>query len=106
MVDKMRYLLAEGGFELRQWASNDLSIITHLPSEVRLDSSELWLSHSHCQSDTLVYRHRTVEYSVATMRNIYKVLASQYDSLGYIVPYTTRAKATQVLHQPRDGPPQ
>ncbi|XP_036000189.1 uncharacterized protein LOC118564903 [Fundulus heteroclitus] len=26
------------------------------------------------------------------MRNIYKVLASQYDPLGYILPYTTRAK--------------
>lgn len=26
------------------------------------------------------------------MRHIYKVLASQYDPLGYIVPYTTRAK--------------
>lgn len=26
------------------------------------------------------------------MRSIYKVLASQYDPLGYIVPYTTRAK--------------
>lgn len=26
------------------------------------------------------------------MRNVYKVLASQYDPLGYILPYTTRAK--------------
>lgn len=26
------------------------------------------------------------------MRNIYKVLALQYDPLGYILPYTTRAK--------------
>lgn len=33
-----------------------------------------------------------VDCSVATMRNIYKVLASQYDPLGYIIPYTTRAK--------------
>lgn len=30
--------------------------------------------------------------STVTLRNIYKVLASQYDPLGYIVPYTTRAK--------------
>lgn len=26
------------------------------------------------------------------MRSIYRVLASQYDPLGYIIPYTTRAK--------------
>ena len=26
------------------------------------------------------------------MRNVYKVLARQYDPLGYILPYTTRAK--------------
>ncbi|KAE8276983.1 hypothetical protein D5F01_LYC25284 [Larimichthys crocea] len=105
LVDKLRHLLAEGGFELRQWASNDPTIIAHLPSEVRSDTCELWLSygrpdvqepalglHWHCQSDTLSYKHRMVDCSVATMRNIYKVLASQYDPLGYIIPYTTRAK--------------
>lgn len=27
------------------------------------------------------------------MRYIYHVLASQYDPLGYMIPYTTRAKA-------------
>ncbi len=27
-----------------------------------------------------------------TLRNIYKVLASQYDPLGYIIPFTTQAK--------------
>lgn len=105
LVDKLRHLVAEGGFKLRQWASNDPSIITHLPFEARSDSFELWLSHGrpdfqesalglhwHCQSDTLSYKHHMVDCSVATMRNIYKVLASQYDPLGYIVPYTTRAK--------------
>jgi hypothetical protein len=26
------------------------------------------------------------------MRNVYRVLASQYDPIGYIIPFTTRAK--------------
>ena len=26
------------------------------------------------------------------MRHVYKVLARQYDPLGFIIPYTTRAK--------------
>lgn len=105
LVDRLQHLLAEGGFELRQWASNDPFIISHLPPDVKSTSCELWLSHGqtdvqepalglhwNCKSDTLSYKTRKVEYSVVTMRNIYKVLASQYDPLGYLVPYTTRAK--------------
>ena len=28
----------------------------------------------------------------ATMRTLYKILAGQYDPIGFIVPFTTRAK--------------
>lgn len=33
LVDRLRALLASGGFELRQWASNDPNVIGHLPKE-------------------------------------------------------------------------
>lgn len=105
LVDKLRHLLADGGFELRQWASNKASVIDHLPPDLRSSSCELWLRqglpdlqepalglHWNCKADALTYKHRHIDCSVATMRNIYRVLASQYDPLGYIVPYTTRAK--------------
>jgi hypothetical protein len=105
LVDQLCSLLAEGGFELRQWASNCPSVIAHLPPELRSNSCELWLSQGQqvtpestlgllwqCQSDTLHYKHRIVNCSKVTMRSIYRVLASQYDPLGYIIPYTTRAK--------------
>ncbi|KAI4903701.1 hypothetical protein NFI96_008893, partial [Prochilodus magdalenae] len=105
LVDKLCNLLAAGGFELRQWASNNPGVISHLPSHIRSDSSELWLNygkqdaqestlglHWNCHSDTLSYKHRPVDNETTTLRNIYKVLASQYDLLGYIIPYTTRAK--------------
>lgn len=105
LVDQLQQVLAEGGFELRQWSSNRPTVISHLPSEAWSDSAEWWIAqgqhntkesalglHWHCQSDTLSYKHRPFGYSETTMRTIYKVLASQYDPLGFLVPYTTRAK--------------
>lgn len=105
LVNKLQALLATGGFELRQWASNVPSVVSHLPAAARSESNELWLAQNQwnapestlglrwlCQTDTLGYKCRPVEQQVPTMRSIYRILASQYDPLGYIVPYTTRAK--------------
>ncbi|KAL7883040.1 hypothetical protein SRHO_G00006980 [Serrasalmus rhombeus] len=105
LVDKLCGLLATGGFELRQWASNVPCAISHLPKEAQSNSLEHWLSYGdtshpesalgltwHWESDCLGYKHRPLEYGTLTMRNVYMVLARQYDPLGYILPYTTRAK--------------
>jgi len=46
----------------------------------------------HFMEDTLHYWHRLVAPSQTTIQNIYKILASQYDPLGHILPFTTRAK--------------
>lgn len=105
LVDKLCSLLSSGGFELRQWASNDPSVISHLPADIQSQNSILWLREGHqdaqestlglhwnCQSDTLSYKRRKPDCQVPTMRSIYQTLASQYDPLGYIVPFTTRAK--------------
>lgn len=40
----------------------------------------------------LSYKHRPASDTMITMCSIYKTLASQYDPLGYIVPFTTQAK--------------
>lgn len=90
LVDKLQALLAKGGFELCQWASNRPAVISHLPSPARSDSSELWIAQGwpdgqesalglqwHCQSDTLSYKLRTQTYPQTTLRIIYKILASQ-----------------------------
>nr|XP_055074008.1 uncharacterized protein LOC129453697 [Misgurnus anguillicaudatus] len=105
LLDKLRELLASGGFDIRQWASNVQEVISHLPPEARSSKLELWLSHDksdphestlglnwNCELDHLCYKHRPVTYNALTMRNIYRVLASQYDPLGAILPFTTRAK--------------
>lgn len=77
LVNKMRELLSVGGFEIRQWASNNIAVIDHLPSEARSQSSELWLSQQSpdlqeptlgmrwdCLQDTLGYKSRTLESSL------------------------------------------
>lgn len=66
LVDQLQTLLAQLGFELRQWASNCPDTIFHLPAETRLDSVEKWISQGqpdqqesalvlqwHCQTDTM-----------------------------------------------------
>lgn len=105
LVDQLRSLLASAGFQLRQWACNDPSILSHLPPEARSESLDLWLAEDKSnplestlglswkwQTDTLGYKHRPVVYQTPTLRNIYKVVATQYDPLGYLLPFTTRAK--------------
>ncbi len=105
LIDHLRTILSGAGFEIRQWACNDPAALRHLPPEARATSVELWLTQEKAdvsestlglswnwQSDTLSYKHRPVIYETPTLRNIYRVLATQYDPLGLLLPYTTRAK--------------
>jgi len=105
VIDKLRELLASGGFNIRQWASNDVSVIGHLPAKAKSESAELWISECqadpqehalclswHCLPDTLHYQHPPQPAEEVTMRNIYRTLASQYDPIGYLLLFTTRAK--------------
>lgn len=88
-----------------QWISNLPSAVEYLPKEARSESTELWLSQDrtdpwegalgliwNCSSDTLGYKHRPIQYQTLTLRNVYRILASQYDPLRFIVPFTTCAK--------------
>ncbi len=95
LIDKMKELLSAGGFEIRQWASNYPEVIAHLPTEAQSDST-LYSLHSGSLGTARLTR-LAIEIALLsteepTMQNIYRVLASQYDPLGYILPYTTRAK--------------
>lgn len=104
LIDKVRPLLADSGFDIRQWASNDPAVIHHLPPDAKSKTSDCGFQEMetpkeltlglqwNCFTDMLGYKNRSIIYHQPTMRNIYKVLASQYDPLGYLTPFTTCAK--------------
>lgn len=63
LVNSLQSLLMDGGSELRQWASNSLTVTGHLSRESQLDwsgagSSRRQLTHrsttSHSYSDTMI----------------------------------------------------
>ncbi len=45
LLHSLHTTLSSGGFEIRQWASNDPQVICDIPPEARSEQTELWLSH-------------------------------------------------------------
>lgn len=110
---KLHSSLAKARFEIRQWASNHISVIDHLPAEACSVDTDRWLSHDctdpcegilglswHCLQNTLSYEHCLVEYTVLTLWVLYRILARQYDPLGFIVPFMTQMKPTRGYDNP------
>ncbi len=100
IIDGLRQSLLQGGFEIRQWASNEPTVLKHLPSEARCaglsqsstDLQELTLGlHGLASMTPLGYRNRIVEPVQATMRNLYKTLAAIYP-LGFIINPSPRGQ--------------
>ncbi|KAL0153282.1 hypothetical protein M9458_051409 [Cirrhinus mrigala] len=44
LIDRLRNILSAGGFEIRQWACSNPTVLSHLPSDARAASVELWLT--------------------------------------------------------------
>ncbi|KAK0140507.1 hypothetical protein N1851_022516 [Merluccius polli] len=83
----MRQCLASGGFEIRQWASNFPSVVSHLSSTARSESTALWLAEKstdpqepalglrwHCPIDQLCYKPKPMESEIPTMWHVYKAV--------------------------------
>lgn len=48
LAEKLRAMLLSEGFDFRQWASKAEELISHLPSEARSSTTELWLAQGKC----------------------------------------------------------
>lgn len=105
LITKIRVLLASGGFHMRQCCINMPGVVAHLPPETKSAEREFWLTANNvdpqestlgllwrCRSNTLGYKYQSILATEPTMRYVYRVLASQFDPLGYIISYTTHAK--------------
>lgn len=72
-VNQIRVLLAEGGFELRQWSSNQLTTISHLLPELKSASTELWITHGRTETSEsalgLLWNHQrdTLSYNTTLL---------------------------------------
>nr|XP_057917974.1 uncharacterized protein LOC131109721 [Doryrhamphus excisus] len=83
LVSRLHTLLMEGGFELREWASNVPAVIRHLPKESQSASSTLWFAQQtadpqertlgllwQCRTDTLGYKQHQSECPEPTAQHL------------------------------------
>ncbi|KRY08441.1 hypothetical protein T12_14619 [Trichinella patagoniensis] len=91
-------LLRKGGFHLAKWASNSPAAVDEIPAkdlEPR-DGSRLWKTlgifwQRQCDLLTFHTPERVADFP-DTKRGVLKALASVFDPLGCLAPYTVNAK--------------
>lgn len=93
-------LLKAGGMNLRQWASNEPSLIDglgersssdHLCLDVQTTQKTLGI-YWHPRDDTISYRISTDDEEQSTKRTILSKIAQLFDPLGLLGPVILRAK--------------
>ena len=106
LVKELCQLVAQGGFRLTKWLSNDRRVLQSIPeeevvAEVRHldldnDSDDLPVEHVlgvlwNSESDTIGYEISVPERRM-TRRGILSAVSSVYDPLGFISPFILPAK--------------
>ena len=78
-------VLKNGGFDLRKLSSNQPSALVDIPAAERLSNIKI--------HDVFTFHVENLKNDEkATKRNVLRVIASLFDPLQFLVPYTTRAK--------------
>ncbi|XP_058449060.1 uncharacterized protein LOC131429022 [Malaya genurostris] len=96
-------LLAKGGFELREWASNEETVLEGIPEENRALQASVDLNFNQCiktlgihwepASDVLRYRiNLAMPPTPLTKRVALSQIAQLFDPLGLLGPVVTTAK--------------
>ncbi|XP_038063201.1 uncharacterized protein LOC119733910 [Patiria miniata] len=106
LVNSTRQCLQEAGFQMVKYASSHTEAVEHLPQEARSDRHVRSLSldqwdgdpepalglHWDCRSDELYHPAKLPQLGPLTKRTALRLLASQFEPLGDIAPFTARAK--------------
>ena len=96
-------LLALGGFKLRKWSSNDPVVIEDIPVGDRLSTMEITKDELpkaktlgftwEAARDFFTFQIEQPDNNKApTKRNVLSVIASLFDPLQFLAPFTMRAK--------------
>lgn len=99
---EIKQILAESGFDLRKWASNDIELLMAIPKEDREVQPEEFYSRDTLKilglpwknSDdffTYKYEIKDEEESI-TKRKFLKVTAALFDPIGWLSPLTAKIK--------------
>ena len=95
-------MLSGAGFDLRKWLSNEIEVIEEIPSDNRLPGVEitdkslptlktlgvLWKS----QEDAFTFKVKQPKEVDPTKRNVLSAIATVFDPLQLLAPFTLRAK--------------
>ena len=109
LCEDLRDLCSQGGFKLTKWISNSRAVLASIPEEHKakqikeldLDREKLPLERAlgvqwNIESDTFTFKVALKDKPV-TRRGILSVVSSVYDPLGFLAPFTLKAK--QILQE-------
>ena len=108
LVDQLRELLSRGGFRLTKWCSNKREVLSTIPEEERaksvanLEIEQLPIESTlglkwNAELDQFVWEISKEKMSAiydkpVTRRSLLSVIYSVFDPLGFIAPFTMKAK--------------
>ncbi|MCG8047834.1 MAG: hypothetical protein N0E48_19785, partial [Candidatus Thiodiazotropha endolucinida] len=103
LYNQLSQLLSKAGMHARKWLSNSSGVLAQIPlqdrkAEVDLDREQIPCAKTlgvwwHADRDVFVFRENPPENTMMyTKRNFLKKIATLFDPIGFLAPFTIRAK--------------